>query len=262
MSSADFVSAARAISLLKPNVYQNYHALYMLLSCRSRTRVPACWRLGKAGSRRGRLPDGLLVSPRTLSARFISSTWVFASTEHAFSRLFRLALEEEQAAEISFSLPFSREAEKLRSGGTVTRDLGFVRTGRGGVVRNPGARLVVLSPGSLRDADSEIGEALGDVSTLPRGRLYGLRVAGRVVCVVETFVRAFDVVCLQQLFTPSSLRGRGYATDLVSRLARRLASAGARTTYVASESNIASVTVARNAGFELQNRWGVWNRAT
>lgn len=87
-------------------------------------------------------------------------------------------------------------------------------------------------------------------SSLPF-RFHGLVSGGQIVSICDTTVDDGQWAVLQQVRTPSSLRGQGLARRLVPAVLRWLGARGRRALWVCDEQNLASVATARSAGLEL-----------
>lgn len=86
---------------------------------------------------------------------------------------------------------------------------------------------------------------------------HGLLVDDRVVAVLETTVDDGEHVAVQQVFTASSMRGRGCGHALLTSVVEAQRRRGRTPIYVCAAENAASIALARSAGFEPQLRLGL-----
>lgn len=78
-----------------------------------------------------------------------------------------------------------------------------------------------------------------------------------VVGIAEASVRFCNVASVQQVFCIPELRGQGVGAAIVEKLCLELFSDGFElATYIAAETNLQSIRLAQNVGFELHTRLG------
>ncbi len=118
-----------------------------------------------------------------------------------------------------------------------------------------GVEVVALTPQTPRERfEPEIAERLPPPSIWQRfGFAYhGVLDRGVIASVLETTVDDGEHVAIQQVFTATAARGRGLGRALLRAVTAQLVARGRVALYLCAVDNLASLSLARSAGFELR----------
>lgn len=109
--------------------------------------------------------------------------------------------------------------------------------------------------------EREVGEPSGDPRALTErltgeGRLWVWRDGGRPVSIAAAAGGTPGAECLNHVYTPRELRGRGYATSCVAGLSRHLLSSGMRYCYLFTDlANPTSNSIYQKIGYRPVRDW-------
>ncbi|MBX7082588.1 MAG: GNAT family N-acetyltransferase [Nannocystaceae bacterium] len=181
----------------------------------------------------------------------VGFSWAFGDDADAIARLLQRPAVRERlhvyvpeaiAADVHARVPqLARAADHL---------LTCTRPPPGG-----GAEIVALTPDTPRERfDPEIADRLPPPPIWQRfGFAYhGVLDRGVIASVLETTVDDGDHVAIQQVFTASAARGRGLGRALLRTVTAGLCARGRVAVYLCAVDNLASLSLARSAGFALQ----------
>jgi ribosomal protein S18 acetylase RimI-like enzyme len=207
----------------------------------SSRRVRACL---IAGARLGLAPAG--------------RAWLIADDETAADCLFAAAVDEGLMDGLQLPWRFRGLAHRL-SNVEVAKDLYLVRPEGCAVAgETPGALLAItaaVEQGAIVSA--ELKPLIGDLQTLPEGfEMWAWVDCGRVVALADTIVRYEQVMSIQQVYTVSDARRRGYARAMVARILRLRENEAVQSIWLVAAGNTPSIRLAEELGFRAHSELG------
>ncbi len=186
---------------------------------------------------------------------FVSDAWLSGWDCSAVQELVERFVARGDRPGLSYPLSVDRAVTDALPGVDRTRDRHLVLT-RVATIEDADVEELTRVRLAELAVDDELRPSVGAPGTLPERGLFGLVIDEELVATADVIVDVRTACTVQQVFTPTRLRGRGLARRLVADVARRMATRGRTVTYLAAEENVASWRTAESAGFELWERIG------